>query len=91
LGKTINPPPPHRNVCVNGELMKQTKILATIIVTIILISTITATSYIILNKQKEDPFNNYEEETPQKPFYVGVTYCGNSVQEAKELIDKVKN
>jgi len=27
----------------------------------------------------------------QEKFYVGVTYCGSSVQEAKELIDKVKN
>ncbi|XHH09820.1 MAG: hypothetical protein ACFCUE_04115 [Candidatus Bathyarchaeia archaeon] len=26
----------------------------------------------------------------EKPFYVGVTYCGNSVDEAKQLIDKVK-
>jgi hypothetical protein len=25
------------------------------------------------------------------PFYIGVTYCGNSVTEAKQLIDKVKN
>jgi hypothetical protein len=26
-----------------------------------------------------------------EPFYVGVTYCGDSVSEAKQLIDKVKN
>jgi len=26
-----------------------------------------------------------------KPFYVGVTYCGDSVNEAKQLIDNVKN
>jgi hypothetical protein len=25
-----------------------------------------------------------------KPFYIGVTYCGNSVDEAKQLVDKVK-
>ena len=25
------------------------------------------------------------------PFYVGVTYCGDSVEEAKQLIDKVSN
>ncbi|MFA5364921.1 MAG: hypothetical protein WC325_07060 [Candidatus Bathyarchaeia archaeon] len=31
-------------------------------------------------------------KTPQKePFYVGVTYCGNSTQEAITLIDKVKD
>lgn len=27
----------------------------------------------------------------KKPFYVGVTYCGDSVAEAEQLIDKVKN
>ena len=27
----------------------------------------------------------------KKPFYVGVTYCGSSVDEAQQLIDKVKN
>ena len=27
----------------------------------------------------------------KKPFYLGVTYCGNSSIEAQELIDKVKN
>ena len=27
----------------------------------------------------------------KKPFYVGVTYCGNSTIEAEALIDKVKN
>ena len=25
-----------------------------------------------------------------EPFYIGVTYCGDSVSEAKQLIDKVK-
>lgn len=28
---------------------------------------------------------------PKKPFYVGVTYCGNSIDEAQLLVDKVKN
>ena len=27
----------------------------------------------------------------KKPFYVGVTYCGDSVTEAEQLIDEVKN
>ena len=27
----------------------------------------------------------------KKPFYVGVTYCGNSSTEAEQLIDRVKN
>jgi hypothetical protein len=28
---------------------------------------------------------------PDETFYVGVTYCGSSIQEAKQLIDRVKN
>jgi hypothetical protein len=28
---------------------------------------------------------------PKKPFHLGVTYCGASVEEAKQLIDRVKN
>jgi hypothetical protein len=28
---------------------------------------------------------------PKKPFHVGVTYCGSSVDEAKQLVDRVKN
>jgi hypothetical protein len=27
----------------------------------------------------------------KKPFYFGVTYCGNSTTEAKQLVDRVKN
>lgn len=28
---------------------------------------------------------------PKKPFYLGITYCGQSVDEARQLIDRVKN
>ncbi len=31
------------------------------------------------------------DQQKEEEFYVGVTYCGNSVQEAMQLIDKVKN
>ncbi len=31
------------------------------------------------------------EDENSKPFYVGVTFCGNTTTEAKLLIDKVKN
>lgn len=34
---------------------------------------------------------NSVQVTAKKPFYVGVTYCGSSVTEAKQLIDHVKN
>ena len=31
------------------------------------------------------------EKAEDKAFYVGVTYCGNTISEAKLLVDKVKN
>ena len=31
------------------------------------------------------------KNSDSKLFYVGVTYCGNSTAEAKQLIDKVQN
>lgn len=31
------------------------------------------------------------EVAQKKPFYFGVTYCGNSTTEAKQLVDRVKN
>ncbi|MDR2699361.1 MAG: hypothetical protein LBC12_00820 [Nitrososphaerota archaeon] len=61
--------------------MKQTKMCIVIVVLLLLVGSIVATSCVTLNKVKEE----------QKPFYIGVTYCGNSFQEAKELIDKVKD
>ncbi len=32
-----------------------------------------------------------EGMVPKKPFHLGVTYCGSSVDEACQLVDKVKN
>ncbi|MDR2700135.1 MAG: hypothetical protein LBC12_04925 [Nitrososphaerota archaeon] len=61
--------------------MKRKKLFVTVTLLLLLIGSIAATSYVMINKQEEE----------QTQFYVGVTYCGNSVQEAKELIDKVKN
>ena len=34
---------------------------------------------------------NSVQVAAKKPFYVGVTYCGDSVTEAEQLIDSVKN
>jgi len=62
--------------------MKQSQFVA-IIILLLLVGTIIITSYTVLNKETEQTIN--------KKFYVGVTYCGNSIQEAKELIDKVKD
>jgi hypothetical protein len=36
------------------------------------------------------PSPTLEPVADKKPFYVGVTYCGNSTFEAQQLIDKVK-
>ncbi|MCW4034723.1 MAG: hypothetical protein NWF03_05105, partial [Candidatus Bathyarchaeota archaeon] len=36
-------------------------------------------------------YNSPQAKPEAKPFYVGVTYCGNSEQEAMLLVDKVKN
>lgn len=35
-------------------------------------------------------FSDSTQSTRGKPFYLGVTYCGNSTAEADQLIDKVK-
>ncbi len=52
--------------------------LASAIIVIVLVSAFVATQ----NANTPTP-------GPKKPFYVGVTYCGNSTQEAKQLIDRV--
>jgi len=35
--------------------------------------------------------SNFGEGEEQRPFYVGVTFCGDNVKDAKLLIDKVEN
>ena len=35
--------------------------------------------------------SNSQSSSNNQSVYVGVTYCGNSVSDAKQLIDKVKN
>jgi len=62
--------------------MKQVKFVA-VMMLLALIGSIAVASYIVLNREGATFYDG--------KFYVGVTYCGNSVQEAKELIDKVKN
>jgi len=59
--------------------MGKAKLFVVAAVLLLLVCVIAVTSYVVLSQEKE------------KPFYVGVTYCGRSVQEAKELIDKVKD
>jgi hypothetical protein len=63
--------------------MKPMKQIATVTILLLLFGLIIITSYAVLNKETK--------QGQDKKFYVGVTYCGNSTQEAKELIDKVKD
>ncbi|MDR2700382.1 MAG: hypothetical protein LBC12_06215 [Nitrososphaerota archaeon] len=63
--------------------MKQMKIFIAVVILLLLTGTMIITGYTMLN--------NEAKQSQDKEFYVGVTYCGNSTQEAKELIDKVKN
>jgi hypothetical protein len=59
--------------------MKQTAFFATIIIALVLTA-----SFLVVHSITSN-------ETDQSPFYVGVTFCGNTTQEAKLLIDKVKD
>jgi hypothetical protein len=61
--------------------MKRKVVLSAVIIFLLLIGLIAFISYTSLSGNSKE----------QKPFYVGVTYCGNTAQEAKMLIDKVKN
>ncbi|MCW4034155.1 MAG: hypothetical protein NWF03_02185, partial [Candidatus Bathyarchaeota archaeon] len=60
--------------------MKRVVILSIIIVLMLLIGL-----FII------DNYGALTENSDTTPFYVGVTYCGQSTQDAMLLIDKVKN
>ncbi len=53
---------------------------ALIAISIVIIATILLSALLILQTYS----------LTEKPFHVGVTYCGSSVDEAKQLIDKVK-
>jgi len=53
------------------------------ILTLILLTTIAATAFLV-------PHALIDTNTETKPFYVGVSFCGNTTTEAKRLIDRVK-
>ena len=57
-------------------------VLSLVIITVIAVSTFATI-------EMYTPFST--AVASKKPFYVGVTYCGNSTTEAEQLIDKVKN
>ena len=58
--------------------MKRAKILSVAIILIILGGLVSVVSYTLLSKKSDSD-----------PFYVGVTYGGNSTADAKLLVDKV--
>jgi hypothetical protein len=68
-----------------SALKKKWVILAVLVSSIILVSVF---SYVFLIPSS-DPF--VIPDSALDSFYVGVTYCGESPEEAKQLIDKVKN
>jgi hypothetical protein len=59
------------------------KLFVIVVIFLLLIGLVTIAGYTMLNKTIK--------QGQDKGFYVGVTYCGNSTQEAKTLIDKVKD
>ena len=62
--------------------MKPMKRVVTVTMLLLLVGLIVIASYTALNRETK--------QSQDREFYVGVTYCGSSIQEAKELINKVK-
>ncbi|HII85457.1 TPA: hypothetical protein HA273_02540 [Candidatus Bathyarchaeota archaeon] len=60
--------------------MKRLAVISTVVVLLILIGLIGVVS-----------FNSFDANKEKKPFYVGVTFCGNTTQDAKLLIERVEN
>jgi hypothetical protein len=63
------------------DVSKMRKALTIFVIILILVS---ATVFVV-------HYGLFGENKETKPFYVGVTYCGNSTEEAKTLIDRVKS
>ena len=61
------------------------KLLTLIAVTMLIIVVLVSALFVVSNKTGSSNGNT------NKPFYVGVTFGGNNVQDAKTLIDKVAN
>ena len=55
------------------------------IITVVIIVVLVVSAFVAMEPQHQSPV------ATKKPFYVGVTYCGNSITEAEQLIDKVKS
>ena len=55
------------------------------IITVVIIVVLVVSAFVTMDTQHQSPV------AAKKPFYVGVTYCGSSITEAEQLIDKVKS
>src|SRR5512137_2474874 len=60
--------------------MKHSILIAVFVITVVVVSV-----FVIEERNKPN------EETKQPDAFLGITYCGNSVTEAKSLVDKVKD
>jgi hypothetical protein len=63
------------------DAFKMRKAFTIFVIALIVVST---TAFVV-------HYSLFGENRETKPFYVGVTYCGNSTEEAKLLIDRVKS
>jgi hypothetical protein len=68
------------------KFKRRNKIVAIAFVLVIVFSVLYAST---LKQPSEHKLQKISSADPE-PFYLGVTYCGNSVADAKQLIDKVK-
>ena len=69
------------------KLQRKNKLIVVMLVVIIALSAFYAST---LNRPSEQKQLQAISSADPEPFYLGVTYCGNSVADAKQLIDKVK-
>jgi hypothetical protein len=60
-----------------------------IILSLVIIVVIVVSAFVAVESYK--PSSSTDTASNKKPFYVGVTYCGGSVQEAEQLVNKVKS
>jgi hypothetical protein len=64
---------------------------ALVVVTVIVVAVLLSASFLLTNPSLFGAAPKKTPPLPEAPVYVGVTYCGDNVTEAKMLIDKVKD
>jgi hypothetical protein len=77
-----------------GRNLRRILVVGAILIIVIVLSAffLIANNYPLSNKKSDE--SSSLQTLPvlsDAPFYVGVTYCGNSAAEAKLLIDRVRN